>query len=276
MIGLAAITFRRHDCLYKCLESLEKNDWGGASIRVVVADEFENEAYAPVLSSFPRVSFDFAEHKNVARAKNRAFHYLLVRGCEQLFLLEADTLILSPETCLRYIDYAAEHGIEHMNYSQFSQSRHEMFLLDGILCSRTLTAQFSYYTRKAVLAVGFMDENYHNAWEHVVHTTRIANAGLTTPVGAYADLPDAMSYVREIEGAPSVIAQLKAEVQHSMPISNVVWQGGVPVSRKSAVPPSVLPSRGLGILRQDTVRRVGTRRASGKTVVARRSRRNVR
>jgi GT2 family glycosyltransferase len=57
---------------------------------------------------------------------------------------------------------------------------------------------FSYYHRRALDAVGLLDENYYNAWEHVEHTFRLAKAGLTSPFWWFADLADSAKYLSDI------------------------------------------------------------------------------
>jgi GT2 family glycosyltransferase len=197
--GLAVITHRRPDYLSRCLDSLEKNGWGGATERIVVADEEYNESYAGLASKYPNVVFFYAKNQGVAVAKNRAFRRLLEKGCDHFFIMEDDQVMLHPATCAQYIDYAAKHGLHHLNFAHHgNQRRLNWFIeLEGVHCYPDCVGAFSYYTREVLDKVGLLDENFRNAWEHVEHTMRIAEAGYTTPFWYFADHPNSRALVQE-------------------------------------------------------------------------------
>jgi hypothetical protein len=46
-----------------------------------------------------------------------------------------------------------------------------------------------------------MDENFKNAWEHLEHTYRLANKGVTTPFWYFADHPQSGILLSEISGS---------------------------------------------------------------------------
>jgi hypothetical protein len=58
---------------------------------------------------------------------------------------------------------------------------------------------FCYYTREVLKKCGLIDENFHNAFEHVEHSYRIAKDGYTTPYWNWADIANSMDYLDEIE-----------------------------------------------------------------------------
>jgi len=51
-----------------------------------------------------------------------------------------------------------------------------------------ITGMFSFFTKNVLDKVGFIDESYHNAWEHVDHTYQIIKAGYHPPFWWFADL----------------------------------------------------------------------------------------
>jgi len=61
---------------------------------------------------------------------------------------------------------------------------------------------FSFYTREILDNVGYIDEEYYNAWEHVDHTYNIIKAGYHPPFWHFADIFDSHKYMTE---APQAI-----------------------------------------------------------------------
>lgn len=57
---------------------------------------------------------------------------------------------------------------------------------------------FSYYNSEVIEKVGFMEETFINAWEHVHHTYKIIQAGFHPPFWWFADLSDAEIYLDNI------------------------------------------------------------------------------
>ncbi len=206
-IGLCVITFQRPAFLKRCLESLEKNNWGGATERIVVIDEPMTEEYFHLINEaclpghLPKAYG--APNGGCAVAKNRAFKELLQRGCTHIFLMEDDQVMIDPETCHKYIAYATEHGLHHMNFAHHgNQAKLGWYMeLKGVHCYPDCVGAFTYYTAECLLKVGFHDENFKNAFEHVELTYRIANAGMTLPFWFFADHPDSRTMLQEQVGA---------------------------------------------------------------------------
>ena len=206
-IGLGVVSYNRPEYLKQCLESLEKNGWSGAHVRMVVedgSDEKHKEAYDALEEQYCDHVMFFRSEQNqgVGPAKNLILQHLIDEGCDHLFIMEDDILMILPVTCFEYINYAAEKGVFHLNFALHGDGnigrKHE---IDGICVYPNCVGAFSYYHKKCIDTVGFLDEKFHNAWEHVEHTMRIANAGLTTPFWYFADHPDSGDMLREIEGS---------------------------------------------------------------------------
>jgi GT2 family glycosyltransferase len=61
---------------------------------------------------------------------------------------------------------------------------------------------FSFFTRKVLTEVGYIDEDFYNAWEHVDHTYRIIKAGYHPPFWYFSDIYNSHKYLTE---APQAI-----------------------------------------------------------------------
>jgi GT2 family glycosyltransferase len=204
-LGLAIITYKRPEFLKRCLESLEKNSWGGATERIVVVDEPPGDSYTDfnIQVGYTNPSFYFQDNGGVAKAKNRALKELLARGCDHIFLMEDDQEMLDPNTCEKYIQYAQEHKLHHMNFAHHGPQKDRGWYMElrGTHCHADCVGAFSYYTKEVLEVVGLMDEEFYNAWEHVEHSYRIAKAGYSLPFWFFADHPQSRSMLREQEGS---------------------------------------------------------------------------
>jgi len=161
----------------------------------------------------------------VGVAKNTAIRHLMQAGCDHIFLMEDDMLIKRPDVFEAYIHAAENSGIWHMNYAlqgpanrkQIVQGpmniekRHELdqnsepnpratIDYDGIDVSfyPNSVGSFSYYLRGVIKSVGYHDEQFKNAWEHVEHTYRVIKAGLHPPFWWFADIANSYEYLTDI------------------------------------------------------------------------------
>lgn len=210
-IGLAVITYNRPEYLERVLERLEAMNWGGADIRLIVEDYSGNKGYDEVYKRF----FD-KDHKikvesiklpvnaTVGPTKNVALKYLMSKECRHLFLMEDDILLKKIDVCDTYAYYAKTHGFGHLNFAlhgpmnknsrfmQYSWKKKQVCVYPHIV------GAFSYYSRESIKKVGYFDEAFKNAWEHVEHTYRMAKAEFTTPFWFFADHPNSQCFLEEI------------------------------------------------------------------------------
>lgn len=61
---------------------------------------------------------------------------------------------------------------------------------------------FSFYTRKCIDVVGLLDEDFHNALEHVEHTFKIAKKNMHPPFWWFADIANSNNYLSDIPWSP--------------------------------------------------------------------------
>jgi len=163
----------------------------------------------------------------VGKSKNKALKYLYDKGCDYLFLIEDDMIILDSTVFNQYIDAYKVSGIQHFNYgpgSPFNRkqtiknfdlhNRHLLsqdtepnpkLILDYKVCRIALyehtVAMFSFFTRNVIEKVGYIDEAFYNAWEHVDHTYCIIKAGYHPPFWWFADLANSHELLTEAPGA---------------------------------------------------------------------------
>jgi len=208
-IGVGIITCNRPDYLRNLLTSLVQCE--------SVIDELVVVNDGKPVTDFDLHQGEWIDNETnlgVGKTKNKALKHLYTKGCNYIFLIEDDMLIQDSAIFNYYIAAIKGSGIQHFNYgpgSPFNRKQaiknfdlHNRHLLDEetepdpraiidyngcrIALYRHVTGTFSVYTRKAIDAVGYIDENYKNAWEHVDHTYNIIKANLHPPFWWFADL----------------------------------------------------------------------------------------
>lgn len=85
---------------------------------------------------------------------------------------------------------------------------------------------FVYYHRSVIEEVGYMDENFHNAWEHVVHSLMIARSrgGEFMPNGGWRRWPD-ICYSRNFISEISVNSTHGVVSEHELMSETRVQEG---------------------------------------------------
>jgi GT2 family glycosyltransferase len=136
-------------------------------------------------------------------------------------------IILDPTVFQQYIKASKLSGIQHFNYgpgSPFNRKQkiqnfdlHNRHLLDQntepnpkiiidykdckVALYEHTVAMFSFFTREVIEKVGYIDEQFYNAWEHVDHTYCIIKAGYHPPFWWFADLANSHELLTEAPGA---------------------------------------------------------------------------
>jgi glycosyltransferase involved in cell wall biosynthesis len=214
LVGLGLITYNRLDYLKQCLESLEKNNFGGADY-VIIVDDGSTDGTRQFIQDYKRKGVYYLckiKNSGVANSKNEALKRMMDYGCEHMFLMEDDILMKHPQTCHEYIKWAEKWGLQHMNFalhgtmnvdSKFTywETDDEKGTTKGITVYPNCVGAFSYYTREVIEVIGYMDENLKNAWEHVWHTLLISEMDYTTPFWFFADHPASHLLLQEIPGS---------------------------------------------------------------------------
>jgi GT2 family glycosyltransferase len=216
-IGVGIIACERFDYLNNLLDSIDK-EVAGIDYLVVIDDGNKK-----TIHSHPKVNF--INHTDgrvgVGKAKNMALKKLYEQECDYIFLIEDDMVIIDQSIFKQYVTASKISGIQHFNYgpgSPFNRKQtiknfdlHNRHLLEEetepnpraiidykdtkIALYRHVTGTCSFYTRKAIDIVGYIDENYKNAWEHVDHTYNIIKAKLHPPFWWFADLANSHTLI---------------------------------------------------------------------------------
>lgn len=174
----------------------------------------------------------------VGKSKNDALKYLVAQGCDHIFLMEDDVLIKNPEVINKYILASETTGILHFNYALQGPNNFWIPFVkpsfwDKVLNYLGVNSQeiskdsavavphpkaiiayengvsislyphcvgaFSYYRKSLLENVGFLDEVFVNAWEHVEHTYQIILKGYHPPFWWFADISSSKSDLSNIE-----------------------------------------------------------------------------
>jgi len=247
-IGVGIITCNRNNYLKSLIDTLPRDV---INVLVVVNDgKAENRIDIPGpldgVSGVetPGVWLQNEVNLGVGKSKNKAMKYLYDAGCEYIFIIEDDMLIKDKLVFNRYIEAYKATGIHHFNYgpgSPFNRKQniqfdlHNRHLLDQkspvnpkliveyskdikIALYEHTVAMFSFFTREVLEKVGYIDEQFYNAWEHVDHTYRIALAGFHPPFWWFADIADSEKFLEEAPGAidNSSIADKKQQWQKNV------------------------------------------------------------
>ena len=218
-IGVGIITCNRNEYLKNLLNTLP--------IDVINSLVVVNDGKAENQIDIPGFWLQNDTNLGVGKSKNKAIKYLYNEDCDYIFIIEDDMLIKNPDVFNKYIEAYHVTGIHHFNYgpgSPFNRKQkiqfdlHNRHLLDQhsepnprliveypknvkIALYEHTVAMFSFFTRDVLEKVGYIDEQFYNAWEHVDHTYRIALAGYHPPFWWFADIANSEEYLTEAPGA---------------------------------------------------------------------------
>lgn len=227
--GVGIITCNRINFLKLCLESLPDNI--GIDFPLVIVNDGNVEIPQDLYKHRCDKTY-IINHKNnkgVGISKNDALKKLMELNVEHIFLLEDDIIIKNKDIFLKYIKASNKTGIRHFNYGPGSpfnrkQDSSEIFDLHNRHLARQDTepnprividygedikialylhtvAMFSYFHKSVIEKVGYIDESFYNAWEHVDHTYRIIKEGMHPPFWWFADLENSHHLLSEAPGA---------------------------------------------------------------------------
>jgi len=222
-IGVGIITCNRPEYLRNLLNTLPTEHEGKMDHLVIINDGKPVDDFDLSFGEW----VDNETNLGVGKSKNKAMQHLLDKGCDYIFIIEDDMLILDPAIFDRYIEAHKASGIHHFNYgpgSPFNRKQtiqnfdlHNRHLLDQhtepnpklvidygdvkVSLFEHTVAMFSFFTKEVLEKVGLIDDDFYNAWEHVDHTYRIIKAGYHPPFWWFADLHDSHKYLTEAPDA---------------------------------------------------------------------------
>ena len=211
-IGVGVLTCGRYDYVVQCLESIfDSGSLDGLDIELILlqdGNDYTEEQNKVLQALVGESNYYMHENSGCSVSKNFLVKELRKRGVEHYFLVEDDMLLLKGSVFSDYIAHAKDIGVSHLNFALHGPANKEA---DGTPKGTVwggkavyyphCVGSFSYYHYRVWHMVGFFDENFLNAWEHVEHTYRIALARLTSPFWYFLDHPNSNELIKEIEGS---------------------------------------------------------------------------
>ena len=163
-------------------------------------------AYASITEHMPAGCLltveEDVKRAGVATVKNKLLSRLLDDGCEWLFLCEDDVRVVSPLAVTGYIAAAEAENVKHLMFHGHGPHNPAPLLNLGLVTVwPNWVGAWALYHRDALLDVGLMDENFVNAYEHVEHSLRLAQAGHTVPMLGAADATGSEAWLQEQPGS---------------------------------------------------------------------------
>lgn len=206
-IGIGIVTCNRPSFFLKCFRSIPDN-----YLLAIVNDGADFEDIDKLQKEKPFTYFHNSQNQGVGKSKNKLLRYLLGSNCNHIFIIEDDIIVKNPEVFKKYIELRNVTGIQHFNFGYHGPANRgniskgqpsPRYVIDygnvKLAINANSVGAFCYYTKEVLEKVGFIDEDYTNAFEHVDHDYRIFKAGYTTPYWNFADLANSYDYLDEIE-----------------------------------------------------------------------------
>lgn len=204
-VGIGILTCDRLNFFKRCIESIPLGHEIDCLLVVNDGNPYKKEDYPTFIDHV----IQNPRNLGVACSKNIALRKLIEQDCDHIFLMEDDIFIKDPTVFEKYIQTAATTGIWHLNYGlhgNYNRRKDGSPIIkmeaeydNGIKIAlyHNILGAFSYYYKNVIKHVGYMDERFHNAFEHVEHTYRILLKGLHPPFWYFADIANSQDYIGE-------------------------------------------------------------------------------
>lgn len=207
MIGVGLLTYNRPDYYGQVYASLP---FGSFQEMVVINDGDGYYVPSPQTGQFdqrhhPVIYGD--TQRGIAWAKNQALKNLIEKGCEHIFLIEDDVIIKDENVFDVYIRHAQTFGIHHLNYLKVAGNEKTLKYTykapNGCALGFYQNPQgaFSYFNSTIIKKLGYFDENYMNAFEHIDLEYNLSEKRVAPPFWYFADVLDSEKYLTTIEGS---------------------------------------------------------------------------
>jgi len=206
-IGVGIVTYERYDMFKKCINSIlkfrDKIDY------LCVVDDCSQEQRDLYDSYFKELAmcgvkvFISDENRGVGHSKNKVLEYCFFKGCDYVFTIEDDMIILDGDVFKKYIECSKNNNIHYLNYAHHGPANNggPLFTDGDLEVYPHCVGSFSLHSKKLYKEVGYYDENYFNAWEHVDYYYMASLKNLTTRFWYFADLAKSYNYIIEQPGS---------------------------------------------------------------------------
>jgi glycosyltransferase involved in cell wall biosynthesis len=200
-IGVGILTYNRPDYYKQVIKNIPRDKIG----TLIVVNDGEN-GYVKPEPGIDEVVLNLTQ-KGVSKSKNIILKYLISKGCKHLFIIEDDILIKNKNVFEEYIKAASSTGIHHLCFEKIAGNEKNLkFTLeqpDGVKLGFYHNPQgaFMYVHANLISKLGFFDENYHNAFEHIDFAYNLINKQVMPPFWYFPDLLNSEAYLTDIEGS---------------------------------------------------------------------------
>jgi glycosyltransferase involved in cell wall biosynthesis len=204
LIGLTICSFNRPEYAERCVKSVRKHLTDVVDHIVFVndgSDAKHNGSYRRVEKATQSMGGTYIaldENGGVAKAKNVGLRYLLSKSCDILFTLEDDLIIQSPKAITEYVRIAEDTGLSHFMFAHHGPANISgpVETIGDVQYFFHSVGAWCMFTADDLTKYGLLDENLHNAWEHVLHELEIG-----VEPHRYPDIIGSTDYIAEIPGS---------------------------------------------------------------------------
>lgn len=206
-IGIGIVTYNAPERIRKSAFTVPSN-----------VDEFVivNDGTSHLYDStcYPKIAEIINHPRNltVACAKNNAIRNLIQKGCDYVFIMEDDIMIKNENVFDSYIEASVNSNIHHLLYGYHgpanikndgSNEPNPRLIVEYpnntmISLNPHCVGAFCLYTKQSIKRVGYMREDFKNAFEHVEHSYRYVRAGLLPAYWWWPDIANSNDFLKEI------------------------------------------------------------------------------
>ena len=209
-IGIGIVTYQRFDRFKQCFENLLKN--GRDVTEIVIVDDCSTVDREKYDAYFNGIKFKhihvIVNEKNlgVGPSKNKILKYFYDKGYKYIFTLEDDINIINEDVFAEYIDVVTNTGFQYVNFALHGLhniNRQRVMKINNyeVGIYPHIVGALSLHTKKLIDDIGYYDEEYKNAWEHVDYCYIASLKGLTSPFWMFIDVKDSNRLVQEQTGS---------------------------------------------------------------------------
>jgi hypothetical protein len=199
-IGVGLITYNRPEYYSQVLKNIPRNEIGHLTI-------VNDGDYIYVNQTDGDDVICNNKQLGVSKSKNIAIKNLVDKGYEHIFIIEDDILIKDPKVFQYYIKAAQSTGIHHLCFEKIADNgknlKYTITQPDGVQIGFYHNPQgaFMYINSNLIKKLGYFDENYTNAFEHIDFAYNLINKKVAPPFWYFPDLLHSEKYLTDVSGS---------------------------------------------------------------------------
>lgn len=173
------------------------------------------------------------QNKYPSACRNECVNHLLEQGCEHIFIIEDDMIILNPNIFDEYINASKKTGLKYLCFTSISfgsgaaHNRTPKVIIDyptgaSIAFYQNMCNEFTYHHRSAFLNTGLYDANMRDAFD-VDMAYRESKENYSSLFWWFADIVNADNFIMNNPNAISRMAADRPDGSRS-DISHKIWE----------------------------------------------------